>query len=158
MIQGAESNRTPIPTWFFVVVVVRKDDRFLVVHESKGEQKWYLPAGRVELGESFSDAAWRETMEEAGVATELDGVIRVEQLPMKQGMRVRVFFTARPVDDTPPRSDPNTESLGAKWAAIPEIAEMPLRDPEVLEVCGYLATGGTVAPIGILTQEGASFL
>jgi len=31
--------------------VVRDEDRFLVVQERKHEQRWYLPAGRVELGE-----------------------------------------------------------------------------------------------------------
>ena len=50
--------RDPIPTWFFALVVVRQGDRFLLVHEAKHGQDWYLPAGRVEPGESLTDAAW----------------------------------------------------------------------------------------------------
>ena len=150
--------RGPIPTWLFVVVVVRRDDEYLVVHESRHGQKWYLPAGRVEPGEDFKAAAWRETMEEAGIAIEIDGVLRIEQLPVKHGLRMRVFLTAHPVDDAPPKSEADGESLEAKWATVPQIAELPLRDPEVLEACGYLQTGGFVGPIEMLTPEGAAFL
>jgi len=35
--------RSAIPTWFFAVVVVRKGDRFLLVHERKRGQLWHLP-------------------------------------------------------------------------------------------------------------------
>jgi len=142
----------------FVVVVVRKGDQYLLVHESNHGQQWYLPAGRVETGETFSAAAWRETMEEAGIAIEVDGVVRIEQLPLEQGMRLRAFLTATPVDNSPLKAEPDDESLEAKWATIPEMAEMPLRDPEVLEVCGYLQTGGSVGSIEMLTMEGAPFL
>lgn len=70
--------REPIPTWCFAVVVVRRGDRFLLVHERKHGQLWYLPAGRVEPGESFATAACRETLEEAGVPIRVTGLIRVE--------------------------------------------------------------------------------
>ena len=54
-------SRLPIPTWFFVLVVVRRGEQFLLVHERKHGQLWYLPAGRVEPGETFVEAAVRET-------------------------------------------------------------------------------------------------
>jgi phosphatase NudJ len=57
-------SRTPIPTWYFVLVVVRSEDRYLMVQERKHGQLWYLPAGRVEPGETFVKAALRETLEE----------------------------------------------------------------------------------------------
>jgi 8-oxo-dGTP pyrophosphatase MutT (NUDIX family) len=64
--------REPIPTWFFVLVVVRKENRFLLIQEAKADQPWYLPAGRVEFGEDFITAAKRETQEEAGINIEGD--------------------------------------------------------------------------------------
>ena len=39
--------RTPIPTWCFAIVVVRRGDQFLLVQERSHGQPWYLPAGRV---------------------------------------------------------------------------------------------------------------
>src|SRR5262245_12738980 len=79
--------REPIPTWCFALVVVRKGDQFLLVHEKKKNQPWYLPAGRVEPGESFAEAAVRETLEEAGIPIRLTGVIRVEHSPGPYGAR-----------------------------------------------------------------------
>ena len=58
--------RDPIPTWFFVLVAVRRGDLFLVLQERKHGQLWYFPAGRVEPGEDLITAAKRETFEEAG--------------------------------------------------------------------------------------------
>src|SRR5207244_8580287 len=94
---GAAMPRDPIPTWFFALVVVRKGDRFLLVHERKHGQLWYLPAGRVEPGETLADGALRETLEETGVRVRLEGILRVEHSPSPNGARCRVFFTASPV-------------------------------------------------------------
>lgn len=41
--------------------------RSLLVHEARHGGGWYLPAGRVEMGETLVDAAVRETLEESGV-------------------------------------------------------------------------------------------
>lgn len=147
--------RTPIPTWFIVLVVVRRGDRFLLVHERKHGQGWYLPAGRVEAGEDLVAAAVRETLEETGVPVVLEGILRVEHTPRPSGTRVRVFFTARPADDTPPKSAPDEESLGAAWIPLSELGTYPLRGPEVVDVLAHVAAGGAVHPLSILTFEGA---
>jgi phosphatase NudJ len=147
--------RDPIPTWAFALVVVRKGDRFLLVHERKHGQRWYLPAGRVEPGESIADAAVRETREESGVPIVLEGVLRVEHTPGPDGARLRVFFLGRPADDTPPRTTPDDESLGAAWVTRDELERLPLRGDEVRDWFRYVAEGGAVHPLSVLTVEGA---
>ena len=147
--------RSPIPTWFFVLVVVRRNDQYLVVHERKHGQLWYLPAGRVEPGETLVDAAHRETLEETGVRIELEGILRVEHTPVRDGTRVRVIFLARPSDDTPPRAEPNEESLGAAFVTLAELDQLPLRGEEVRELFWYVTRGGYVAPMQLLAYEGA---
>jgi phosphatase NudJ len=149
--------RDPIPTWCFALVVVRKGDQFLVVHERKHGQGWYLPAGRVELGESFAAAAIRETLEEASIAIVLDGVIRVEHSAFGDGARMRVVFTAHPMDDRPPKSEPDDESLGAAWVTLAELDQLRLRGDEVREVFAHVAGGGTIYPLAVLGTEGAPF-
>ncbi len=149
-------SRQPIPTWFFALTVVRLGRRFLLVHERKHGQLWYLPAGRVEPGETLVDGALRETLEETSVPVVLEGVLRVEHSPMAGGdARCRVFFLARPVDDTAPLAAPNEHSLEARWVTIEEIAALPLRGDEVLAVCRYVLAGGAVHPMNVLTAEGA---
>ncbi len=150
--------RTPIQTWTYALVVVRLGRRFLVVRENKGQQAWYLPAGRVEPGETLHNAARRETMEEAGVAINLEGVLRVEHTPQIDGSaRCRVFFVATPADDTAPKSVADQESIEARWVTLEQMAQMELRSPEVLEIFSYVAGGGPVYPLGILAQERQRF-
>jgi phosphatase NudJ len=149
--------REPIPTWCFALVVVRKGDRFLLIQESKYGEPWYLPGGRVEAGESFADAAARETREEAGVPVRVTGVLRIEHSPTKAGSRIRVLFLAEPADDTPPKSEPDDESLRAEWVALDELPNYALRSEEVAELFAYVANGGAVYPLELLQPEGAPF-
>ena len=123
--------RSSIPTWCFAVTVVRKDDRFLLVHERKHGSTWYLPAGRVEPGETFFDAALRETLEETGVPVTLDGILRIEHKARADSARFRVIFVAHPAADVPPKSTPDDESLGAGWFTLDQLTSLPLRGPDV---------------------------
>ncbi|MDY3561427.1 NUDIX hydrolase [Gemmata sp. JC673] len=149
--------RAPIPTWCFALVVVRKGDQFLIVQENKHGQPWYLPAGRVEEGETFAAAAVRETLEEGGVPIRLTGVIRVEHAPLPIGARMRVVYLAEPADDTPPKSRPDDESLGARWVTLDELRDYHMRGEEVAELFAYVAGGGTVHPPDLIKGEGEPY-
>lgn len=145
--------REPIPTWFFALVVVRHEDRFLLVQERKHGQLWYLPAGRVEPGETIAAGAIRETLEETGVAVRLTGILRIEHTPREGGTRVRVIFAAEPAYDPTPKSAPDDESLGAEWVRLSELADYALRGEEVRELFEYVANGGVIYPLEILQRE-----
>ena len=150
--------RDPIPTWYFALVVVRRDDRFLLVHERKHGQRWYLPAGRSEPGETLADAARRETLEEAGIDVRLTGVVRLEHTPHPTHARVRAIFVAEPAGDAPLKSTPDDESLGAAWVSLAELHEYPLRGPEIEDLFRYLAEGGHVHSLDVLQSEGMPFV
>jgi len=151
-------TREPIPTWFFVLVVVRRGNRFLLVHEKKHGQLWYLPAGRVEPGEDLMSAAVRETLEETDIPIEVEGTVRVEHTPFPDGTtRLRVIFVARPKDDPPPKSNGDEESLEAGWFTLEEIAYLPLRGDDVLQIFQHVADGGLVVPLSFIDKEGSPF-
>src|SRR3954471_2263586 len=100
------TTRSPIPTWYFALVVVRRGHRFLLTQERKYGSTWSIPGGRVEPGESLADAAVREGREATGVPIRLDGILRVEHSPGPAGAhdtRMRILFTGTPIDDTPPK-------------------------------------------------------
>ncbi len=150
--------RDPIPTWFFVLVVVRLGRRYMLVHERKHGQLWYLPAGRVELGETFVQAAQRETLEEAGISITVEGLLRVEHSPQTDGTaRVRVIFLAHPADDTLPKNQPDQESLGAGWFSLSELSALPLRGDEVLQIFRYVDNAPKVYPLDLIAFEGMPF-
>src|SRR5262245_34096553 len=119
-------SRTPVPTWYFSLVVVRRGHRFLLTRERKYGSSWSIPGGRVEPGESLGDAAIREVLEETGVPITLDGILRVEHSPSSSGARVRVIYAGSPLDDTAPKTSADEESLGAAYLTLDEIAKLPL--------------------------------
>lgn len=142
----ARMARAPIPTWCFALVVVKLGRRFLVVHERKHGQLWYLPAGRVEPGESFAQAAHRETLEEAGIPIVIEGILRVEHTPLPSEARMRVVFLARPADDTPPKTVPDEHTLEARWVTLEELGTMPVRGPGVAALFEEVLAGAPVLP------------
>ncbi len=112
----------------------------------------------MEPGEELVEAARRETLEETGVPVEIEGVLRIEHSPFGDGSaRLRVVFVARPVDDTPPRTTPNDDTLGARWVSLEEMDSLPLRGTEVKQIFEYVDAGAPIFPLGLITREGDPF-
>jgi phosphatase NudJ len=146
-------SRDSIPTWFFSLVVVRDGERFLVLREAKHGQRWYLPAGRAEPGETLLEAALRETLEETGVRIVLEGLLKLQHTPSIAMTRVRAIFLGRPAGDPTPRTTANEHSLEARWVTLAELAEIPLRGDEVRRVFEWVAGGAPVYPLDVLGRE-----
>ncbi|KAJ3120384.1 hypothetical protein HK098_004652 [Nowakowskiella sp. JEL0407] len=155
----------------FALVVCRRqsDGRFLMVDEVSS-QGWWLPGGGVNIGEDLIAAAERETMEEAGVSVQIKGVLRVEYTPSNYGFRLRVIFYAEPLplisqksdNSSPTRQDrsftpktiPDSQSAAACWVSLEQFGQhLPLRGREPLMWFPYVAKGGKIWPLSILTQE-----
>ncbi|EYF05053.1 Hypothetical protein CAP_3643 [Chondromyces apiculatus DSM 436] len=140
------------------MAVVKLGRRFLVVRERKHGQLWYLPAGRVEAGESFAEAALRETLEEGGIPIVLEGILRVEHSPRGDEARFRVIFLARPADDATPKRQPDEHSLEARWVTLEELATLPQRGPDLVQLFEDVLQGAPVFPLSVLRPEGESLL
>lgn len=147
----------PTPTWYIALVVVREGDRFLLVHETR-DRGWYLPAGRVDPGESLLEGAAREVREEAGLEVEFDGILRIEHSPSLVGRdaRLRIVLLAHPVGGQL-KTHPDKESQGAAWVRLEDCAKYPLRSTEVIRHFTYVAQGGAIFPMSLLTAEGAPY-
>jgi ADP-ribose pyrophosphatase YjhB (NUDIX family) len=120
----------PIETWFFATAVVRAGDRFVLVHESNGT--WGLPGGRLEVGESFAEAARREAREEAGIEVTLESILDLEHTPLPGATaRMGVSFLARAAEGSELKTTADEESLGAAWFEQDDLASLQLRGPRI---------------------------
>uniref|UniRef100_A0A3Q2P2F3 Nudix hydrolase 18 n=1 Tax=Fundulus heteroclitus TaxID=8078 RepID=A0A3Q2P2F3_FUNHE len=79
---------------YIVCGVIFNDKEVLMVQEAKQDcyKQWYLPAGRVEVGESLEEALRREVKEEAGFDCQPITLLLVQE----QGPQwIRFIFLAR---------------------------------------------------------------
>ncbi|CAG9335418.1 unnamed protein product [Blepharisma stoltei] len=153
-------DRSPFSTHGFSVVVVRNfDGKWLAVKETRN-RGWWLPAGLVDPGETFVDAAHRECLEESGIRIELKGILRVEHSVYgPTHARMRVVFFAMPIDELQiPKTIPDKESEEARWVTLDDLRRLAkgrpgLRGPELYEWGGYIEKGGMIAPLHFLCRE-----
>lgn len=115
--------------------------KFLLCQEFANQGYW-CPGGAVDCGETLTQAAKRETLEEAGIDVELKGILSLEYNPIginkrsyNYVVRLRVIFYAEPSLEIGvnqlPKSSPNYESAGACWCTYDEIQnQLKLRGNE----------------------------
>ena len=97
--------------------IPEQDGRVLLTRRSinPGHGLWTFPGGFVDFGESVTDAAVRETLEETGLAVELTGLHNVYSYP---GSPVIVVYTARVTGGT---ITPCAENDCVEWRTPAEI-------------------------------------
>lgn len=151
---GRSSPR--LAAFALVVCIHPRTGKMLLVQEFCSVGFW-LPGGGVDAGEDLDRAAIRETMEEAGVAVRLTGVLRFEFTPSKSTARLRVIFLAEPVDASSEdcKTIPDFESCGAVWVSPEDILSRKLifRGREPVQWMQYLQAGGKAAPMSVLGDE-----
>jgi len=150
--ESTTTTDNAFPTVCITLCIIRKDDKFLCTKERDG---WYLPAGRVDAGETFTTGALRETLEEGGIRAKLEGLLRLEHSPGLKNCRIRALFVGSPIDDTLPRGEDKAdhEIIEAKWLTLPEIQaihKLKLRSPELVTLMTWVAKGAQTYPLDIL--------
>jgi ADP-ribose pyrophosphatase YjhB (NUDIX family) len=117
----------------FAAVRSRAGEILLVQRLDDGN--WELPGGRIEVGESVTQAVIREVDEESGVMIELTGLAGVYSDPshvlVDPGdavhQQLALCFHATPTSDDGPRPD-GIETIAAAWfdvADTPDLAMHP---------------------------------
>ncbi|OJG07885.1 NUDIX hydrolase [Pseudonocardia alni] len=105
-----------------------RDDRgrLLMIHKIDND-KWALPGGGMDLGESIADAAVREVAEETGLSVEITGLVGIYTDPGhvmayddgEVRQQFSVCFHARPTGGT--LREDGTETKAAKWVEPADI-------------------------------------
>ncbi|XP_055695496.1 8-oxo-dGDP phosphatase NUDT18 [Lutzomyia longipalpis] len=116
-------------------VLVNDANEVLMMQEAREScrGKWYLPAGRMEPGETIVTAAAREVLEETGLIVEITTLLLVETAG---GSWFRFVVTGEIVGGdlkTPEQAD--SESLQAAWVA--DVSKMSLRSQDIVALINY---------------------
>lgn len=107
-----------------VGTIVLHEQRILFIRQAKGHflaGQWSIPWGLVDEGETPEDAALRETMEEGGVATALDGLLGIQNL-QSPGW-IAIIFICHPIAGEP--TPDGVETDRAAYFSLEEILSFP---------------------------------
>jgi ADP-ribose pyrophosphatase YjhB (NUDIX family) len=110
-----------------VNVVVASDAGEILLIRRSDNDNWALPGGAIDLGESVTQAAIRETKEETGIDCEITGLVGIYTDPKhiilytsngEARQEFSIVLTARPTGGDPTPSDESTE---VQWVPPSEI-------------------------------------
>jgi mutator protein MutT len=109
-------------------VLIEKEGRYLLIREAapKWKGKWFLPGGKVEVGETPEDAAHREVKEEAGCTIMIDGMFYFKYTEKFFYRYLTFFFVARIIGEEI-KTFADKHSLEVRWFTYDEINKLPLR-------------------------------
>ena len=134
--------------------VIEQEGKYLLIQEAREDihGKWNLPAGRLDPGETVSEAAKREIYEECGFRVELTGVCQIGSWKLVDNIAIGIIFSTKIVGGEI-NFNPN-EILDAKWFTYDEILAMrsELRSADFLIGAINNLRGRIVAPIDIVME------
>ena len=158
-VDSREPPPPPYPAFAWCVVRRPSDGKFLLVHEpaaiAGGLPRFWLPAGRLDAGEGFVEAARRECLEEAGVAVEPTGVLKLMAEGGEPPACVRVALLCEPVGDAKLKQVPCWESVGACWVSLEELGTLRRKDFRSADPLGLFpaVASGELMPRSVHTDE-----
>ncbi|MDN3355848.1 NUDIX domain-containing protein [Actinomadura sp. DC4] len=110
-----------------VNVVVVNDEGDILLIRRTDNNNWALPGGAIDLGESASQAAIRETQEETGITCEITGLVGIYTDPRhlihytsndEVRQEFSIVLTGRPISGRP---TPSSESSEARWVPAAQV-------------------------------------
>jgi ADP-ribose pyrophosphatase YjhB (NUDIX family) len=125
------------------VAVTNEADEILLIRRSDNDN-WALPGGAVDLGESLTQAAVRETREESGIECEITGVSGIYTDPRhvmlytsngEVRQEFSVVLTARATGGQPATS---SESSDVRWTTLSDVDALPMDSSMRLRIRHYV--------------------
>ncbi len=129
------------------VIVVNDEGQILMIQRSDNGN-WAVPGGGMDLGESMSGCAIRETKEETGYDVEITGLVGIytdpnHRIEYTSDGEVRqefsIVYTARPLAGEPTL---NAEALHVGWFSPDQLAELKIHDTMRKRIQQYLDGAG----------------
>jgi 8-oxo-dGTP pyrophosphatase MutT (NUDIX family) len=116
----------------------------LLLQQRRDTGQWAIPMGKMELGETPTQCAIRETQEETGVLVEVTGILGVYSDPAhivaypdgEIRQEYEVILLGRPISGTPAA---NEEASDVGWFTADELDALDIHPTQWRQLRDYLA-------------------
>lgn len=130
------------------VAILNSKHQLLMLHR-KDNQKWTMPGGTLEFGESMTECALREVKEESGLNVTIKDIIGTYTDPnirvAYSDGEVRQEFTIVYYGEVSGYNvELDEESSGFQWVSLDNVLALPLADSQrrrISDVINYLSSG-----------------
>lgn len=123
-------NDPPAPAIGVSAIVFDRDERVLLVRRGRppARGQWHPPGGRLEPGESLTEACRREVREETGLDVTIGPIMAVVERRTEGFHYIIVDFLAALQD--PERTDchPDDDVVAAVWSPYERLSEFDIAD------------------------------
>ncbi|MFI5840862.1 NUDIX hydrolase [Catenuloplanes sp. NPDC051500] len=128
-------------------VLAVNDAGEILLQRRRDTGQWALPMGKMEIGETPTECAIRETLEETGVEVEVTGLLGIFSDPGhivaytdgEVRQEYEVTFLARPTRGLPTAND---EASDVDWFTVGELAELDIHPSMRRQISVYVDRGG----------------
>ncbi len=103
-------------------IVHDRTGALLVVNRDDGT--WWIPGGRVELGETFAEAAVREVAEETGVVVRFEGIACVVETSLRDQHAVFATCVTTMLGGEAHVTGADPKIVGVRWVDLAEAATL----------------------------------
>ncbi|ONI79105.1 NUDIX hydrolase [Kribbella sp. ALI-6-A] len=132
-----------------VNVVIENEAGEVLVIQRSDNGNWAVPGGAIDLGESMTQAAIRETREETGIECEITGLIGIYTDPKhiilytsngEARQEFSILLKGRALSGTPTPSD---ESTKVEWVATSQLDSLQMDRSMQMRIEQYLRRSDT---------------
>ena len=124
-------------------VLAADDSGRVLLQRRRDTGQWAIPMGKQDLGETPSQCAIRETLEETGVLTELTGILGVYSDPRhivaysdgEVRQEWELIFLGRPVSGTPTVND---EASDVRWVEAGDLEALDIHPTQWRQLRDWL--------------------
>ena len=135
------------------VYILDKDDKLLLVKSPKWGERWMVPGGHVELGETVFDCAVREVKEEVGLDVKPEGVLVIAEDIFPKDFHRKAHFICmeticRALDESVIRLD-GRETTDYRWFDLEEAVTL-MNEPVIKRTISKYISGKKNGSLGYI--------
>jgi 8-oxo-dGTP pyrophosphatase MutT (NUDIX family) len=116
--------------WFGSAAICFNEKNEVLMVRSGGNERWAIPSGGIEKGESPEDCCIREVKEETGYDVSIVKKLTVKETVIK-GIEVKThYFKAEKLGENAGINDPDDTIVEAAWIALSDLKDLMHMYPE----------------------------